>query len=93
MSIVSPDSQNIHSFKRIYLIFRKSTSLTQLVISHFAFAKIKNNFKGNTIMHKNQHVIPHNGQWAVKGENNSKATKVVNTQDKAIDIAREIAKN
>lgn len=44
-------------------------------------------------MHKNQHVIPHNGQWAVKGENNSKATKVVNTQDKAIDIAREIAKN
>ena len=42
---------------------------------------------------KNQHVVPHGNQWAVKGEKNEKATKVVNTQSEAITIAREIAKN
>jgi uncharacterized protein YdaT len=42
---------------------------------------------------RNQHVVPHGTQWAVKGEKNSKATKVVNTQAKAIKIAREIAIN
>jgi hypothetical protein len=44
-------------------------------------------------MHKNQHVLPHDGNWIVKGEGNSKATKVVETQNQAIEIAREIAKN
>jgi uncharacterized protein YdaT len=42
---------------------------------------------------KNQHVVPHGDQWAVKGENNSKATKIVGTQTEAIKIAREIAIN
>ncbi len=42
---------------------------------------------------KNQHVVPHGNQWAVKGEKNEKATKVVNTQSAAISIAREIAIN
>jgi hypothetical protein len=42
---------------------------------------------------KNQHVVPHGGDWAVKGAGNSKATKVVNTQAEAIQLAREIAKN
>lgn len=44
-------------------------------------------------MGKNQHVIPHNGQWAVKGAGNEKVTRVVNTQAEAIAIAQEIAKN
>lgn len=44
-------------------------------------------------MTKNQHVVPHNGQWAVKGEGNNRATKVTQTQKSAIEIAKEIAKN
>jgi hypothetical protein len=42
---------------------------------------------------KNQHVVPHSGRWAVRGEKNEKATKVVDTQAEAIKIAREIAIN
>jgi len=42
-------------------------------------------------MKKNLHVVPHGNQWAVKGEKNDKATKVVETQSEAIKIAREIA--
>lgn len=47
----------------------------------------------NETMNKNQHVVPYGGQWAVKGENNEKATRVVDTQSEAIQIAREIAIN
>lgn len=42
---------------------------------------------------KNQHVVPHNSEWAVKGAGNSKPTKIVETQKKAIAIAKEISKN
>lgn len=42
---------------------------------------------------KNQHVVPHGDNWAVKGAGNEKATKVVGTQKEAIEIAREIAIN
>lgn len=42
---------------------------------------------------KNQHVVKHPDGWAVKGANNSKATKVTSTQKEAIEIARDIAKN
>lgn len=42
---------------------------------------------------KKQHVVPHQGKWAVKGENNSRATSVHNTQSEAIDKARDIAIN
>ena len=44
-------------------------------------------------MGKNQHVVPHEKGWAVKGAGSSKATKVVDTQKEAIKIATEIAKN
>ena len=44
-------------------------------------------------MGKNQHVVPHGNNWAVKGERNEKYTKVVPTQKEAIEAAREIAKN
>ncbi len=44
-------------------------------------------------MGKNQHVVPHPDGWAVKGEENSKPTKITNTQQEAISYAREIAKN
>jgi len=44
-------------------------------------------------MGKNQHVVPYDGEWAVKGAGNGKATIIVPTQQEAITIAREIAIN
>lgn len=45
------------------------------------------------IMGRNQHVVPHAGQWAVRGAVNQRVTKITRTQREAIDIAREIARN
>jgi len=42
-------------------------------------------------MGKNQHVVPHNGKWAVRGDGNERVTKITNTQTEAIKTAREIA--
>lgn len=42
---------------------------------------------------KNQHVVPHERGWAVRGEGNKRATQVTPTQRDAIDVARRIAKN
>ena len=44
-------------------------------------------------MQKNQHVVPHDDQWAVLGEGNSKATVLYSTQQQAIEHAKTIAKN
>ena len=44
-------------------------------------------------MSKNQHVVPHKDGWAVKGEGNSKVTRIVATQSEAIKIAQDIARN
>ena len=45
-------------------------------------------------MGKNQHVTPHKeGGWQVKDENNTTATVRTDTQAKAIQRAREIARN
>ena len=44
-------------------------------------------------MPKNQHVVPHNGQWAVRGAGNSRITSQHRTQKSAIDAARNIARN
>ncbi|WP_372713485.1 DUF2188 domain-containing protein [Ilyobacter sp.] len=44
-------------------------------------------------MGKNQHVVPHNGEWAVRGEGNEKVTKITKTQKEAIEIAEEIARH
>ena len=42
---------------------------------------------------KNQWVTVHPKGWAIKGEGNTKVTKITKTQKEAIDIARDIAKN
>jgi phospholipase/lecithinase/hemolysin len=47
----------------------------------------------NKMSKKNQHVVPHGNDWAVKGAGNSKATAVHPTQQEAIKHAREIAQN
>ncbi|MBE9465490.1 DUF2188 domain-containing protein [Dyadobacter subterraneus] len=44
-------------------------------------------------MGKNQHVVPHNGDWGVRGEGNSRVTVITQTQAEAIQRAREIAIN
>lgn len=44
-------------------------------------------------MGKNQHVVKHSDGWAVKGAGNEKVTRVKETQQEAIDIAKQIAKN
>ena len=42
---------------------------------------------------KNQHVVPHDGGWAVRGAGNEKVTANHKTQAEAISHARQIAKN
>lgn len=44
-------------------------------------------------MGKNQHVVPRNGEWAVLGAGNGRATSLHGTQAEAIEAAREIANN
>ena len=42
---------------------------------------------------KNQHVVPRDDGWAVRGAGNSKDTSHHDTQAQAINQAREIAQN
>ena len=44
-------------------------------------------------MGKNQHVVPANGQWGVRGEGNERLTSIHDTQADAEAAAREIAIN
>jgi hypothetical protein len=41
----------------------------------------------------NQHVVPHEEGWAVRGEGNERYTATYEYQDDAIDRAKDIAKN
>lgn len=43
-------------------------------------------------MGKNQHVVPHEDGWAVRGEGNTRASSVHDTQSDAIDQARDNAR-
>lgn len=42
---------------------------------------------------RNQHVVPHQNGWAVKGAGSSRATSVHQTQKSAIDAGRSISRN
>ena len=44
-------------------------------------------------MGKNQHIVKHPDGWSVKGEGNSKPTKVTSTQKEAIGIGKNISQN
>ena len=44
-------------------------------------------------MTHNQHVVPHEDSWAVRGEGNLRVTSLHETQFEAIEAAREIAIN
>jgi len=41
---------------------------------------------------KNQHVVPHDGKWAVRGEGNSRVSSDHRTQSAAINTATKTAK-
>jgi uncharacterized protein YdaT len=41
----------------------------------------------------NQHIVPHEEGWAVKGEGNERYTAVYDYQDDAIKRAKDIAQN
>lgn len=41
----------------------------------------------------NQHVVPHEQGWAVRGAGSQRATSVHSTQSEAIGAARKIARN
>ena len=42
---------------------------------------------------EDQHVVPHDGKWAIKKENSERASYVFDTKSKALERAREVAKN
>ena len=42
---------------------------------------------------KNQHIVPADKGWNVKGEGNDRATKNFETKQQAVDFGREIARN
>jgi hypothetical protein len=42
---------------------------------------------------KNQHVVPRGDKWAVQSAGGDRATKIVDTQREAINIATGIAQN
>ncbi len=44
-------------------------------------------------MGKNQHVVPADNGWGVRGEGNSRLTTVCDTQAEAVKISREICQN
>ncbi len=44
-------------------------------------------------MGKNQHVVPSDDGWGVRGEGNDRLTSRHQTQSDAIDAARDIARN
>lgn len=41
----------------------------------------------------NQHVVTHNGKWAVRAENAQRVTKQFSTQKEAIEYGKKIAQN
>jgi uncharacterized protein YdaT len=41
---------------------------------------------------RNQHVIPHQDKWAIKGEGSQRVTSVHETQAEATEKARDIAR-
>lgn len=45
------------------------------------------------IKKNNQHVIPHNKKWAVRGKGNTRNTAIKSIKDEAIKTARRIAMN
>lgn len=46
-----------------------------------------------TMTKRNQHVVPHDDGWAVRGAGSQRASSVHRTQKEAINAGRDIARN
>lgn len=44
-------------------------------------------------MGKNQHVVPANGKWGIRGEGNSRLTSTYDKKSDAVAAARQISRN
>lgn len=44
-------------------------------------------------MGKDQHVVPANGKWGIKGERNSRLTAIYDRKSDAVAAARQISRN
>ncbi len=67
--------------------------LVRAVYVEIGIVRLSPFFARDSIMGKNQHVVPRGGQWGVVGAGNSRATSLHQTQADAIRAAREIAQN
>jgi hypothetical protein len=74
---------NMKQIPKIMCIFRATNRFT-IETNNQIIKQMKN---------KNQHVVPRDGEWAVKRGGSNRATVVVPTQKEAIEIGKEIAKN
>ncbi|HMS99085.1 MAG TPA: DUF2188 domain-containing protein [Saprospiraceae bacterium] len=54
------------------------------------FRNLKKNIAGPSHV---QHVVPYEGAWAIRAEGSEKVTQVFNTQEEAIERAKDIAYN
>lgn len=54
------------------------------------FRNLKKNMAGPTHV---QHVVPYQDAWAIRAEGSDKITEVFDTQDQAIERAKDIAYN
>lgn len=59
----------------------------ETILNHVRYAPLE----GAKLAKKNQHVVPRDGGWAVRGEGNSRASSTHQTQKGAIGAAREQA--
>jgi hypothetical protein len=42
---------------------------------------------------KNQHIVPHDGGWGVRGEGNERVTRHFETQKAAIEYGQQVARH
>ncbi|MDO4802233.1 MAG: DUF2188 domain-containing protein [Prevotellaceae bacterium] len=63
---------------------------TETYCLHFSKTNLR---KEVYLMGKNQHVVPVDGRWGIRGEGNSRLTSTFDTQAAAIARAREISRN
>jgi len=42
---------------------------------------------------RNQHVVPHDDGWAVRGAGSQRASSLHRTQSEAVNVGREVARN
>ena len=73
-------------------LLKLSTSIFTQTLSRFKRKNLSQARKAE-MSKNNQHVVPRDGGWAVRGAGNSRVTSTHQTQNEAISAARNIAMN